>query len=119
MHDTPGIADVIQTQRLAAQTHRLGDTRAEKPGIHRLVRVFGQYPQRDARMPVVKTACNPHPGVVHHTDQRAGLWPDVGLLHHFLEDPRMGRARSEEYTSELQSLMPLLSSVFCLYNNTY
>src|SRR3546814_18652129 len=61
MHDTPGIADLIQTQRLAAQTHRLGDTRAEKPGIHRLVRV-----------------------------------------------------RSEEHTSELQSLMRISYAVFCL-----
>src|SRR3546814_10587893 len=43
-------------------------------------------------------------------DQRLGMWDDFG----FGARRRIGRERSEEHTSELQSLMRISYAVFCL-----
>src|SRR3546814_6232993 len=66
---------------------------------------------------------------VHHVDQRADLDVDAGLLCHLAPRGRrdalaqtlpatgqrpLALARSEEHTSELQSLMRISYAVFCL-----
>src|SRR3546814_9660404 len=63
--------------------------------------------------------------LVHQLDETAAIdmrvnlgRRDVGVAEHQLQRPQIGAAfkqvRSEEHTSELQSLMRISSAVFCL-----
>ena len=91
VHHPPGIRHRIQLQHLAAQGHRLGDLALEEGGIDRLLVILGQYPQGDARMAVVEATADPVVGGIDDINNRAGTWLDLGLFHHFLENPRVGR----------------------------
>src|SRR3546814_9330546 len=53
-------------------------------------------------------------------DQRAGVDLVILALHrgHGEHADRLALARSEEHTSEIQSLMSIPDAVFCLYKNT-
>src|SRR3546814_7980619 len=63
----------------------------------------GQFPPAGARQPL------------HRRRRGHGLYPDAhGLFHLRQGNRRLLRPRSEEHTSELQSLMRISYAVFCL-----
>src|SRR3546814_10562906 len=65
---------------------------------------------RDAR-------CAPFVGVVNRHPTRASTWSTWDACQHQFEEPEcplMPPDRSEEHTSELQSLMRISYAVFCL-----
>src|SRR3546814_9085989 len=53
--------------------------------------------------------CNRRPSSLH----------SFGELHHFQRPGPIGQARSEEHTSEIQSLMSISYAVFCLKKKKY
>ena len=92
MHDAPGVAHFIETQQVAAQGDRSANAGGEEGLVHRLVGVFGQHAQGDARMAVVEAAADPGPGDVDDVHDGAGLGLGDRLFHHLLEDPGVVRA---------------------------
>src|SRR3546814_10562769 len=80
-----------------------------KEGTHRARQPFGQVPtyEEDGLVLFESGAI-----VLHIAERHPGLLPD---------DPkaRARAIRSEEHTSELQSLMRISYAVFCLKKNTY
>src|SRR3546814_6417336 len=54
------------------------------------------------------------PGATNSKLLSTGLWPASGGMKRFHMPSAFARSRSEEHTSELQSLMRISYAVFCL-----
>src|SRR3546814_2138466 len=110
-------SDLVAVHRVAAPHHRmpLAQHRADEPWQRRLDLVVAV--ARDQRHPAG------HPRRierVEHPEQRIGLEARPALDPDRIADPAqefdMRRARSEEHTSELQSLMRISYALSCLNN---
>src|SRR3546814_1304640 len=101
-------SDVCSSDLLKCVTQFIDENLAGEIAIPRLSNVAGLSPSHFLRLFKVATGQTPHQFIVRRRVEKA---------QHLLRGTSQPIARSEEHTSELQSLMRISYAVFCLKKN--